>query len=599
MTETGEIPSRESIDEQFKWDLSPLYADLGSWERDYRQIEEAIPHLGSFKGRLTGSNKVIAEFISSSDELSRKLERVYTWAHLKHDEDLNDPGYRSLHERVVNLMVRIDTETAFFVPEVLSLPEDRISGLMEDPELEFARVPLRSIIRTRDHFLSEKEERLLAMADDVLEASSRTYSLLNDADLRFPFVTDGKLKEVELSHGRFVGLMMDADRDVRKRTMEAYYSSYRSFRNTFTSTLEGELKKRAFGAKVRNYGSALEASLDGDEVTEGLYNSLIDAVHGSIGDFHRYVYLRKRALDVDKLHMYDVYVPLVREFERKIPFDEASSLVLDALAPLGEEVLNIVREGLSSRWIDILESRGKRSGAYSSGCYDSSPYILMNYDENIREVFTLAHEMGHSVHTYLSNKDQPHLTADYRIFVAEVASTINEILLLHHLMNTWTGTDEQTYLVDHYLESFKGTVFRQTMFSEFERDVQAMVEKDTPLTPDLLCEHYGMLNRDYFGPAMIIDPEIELEWARIPHFYYNFYVYKYATSFCAANAIATRILKGDTLQLERYISLLRSGGSKPPVDLLIEAGVDLRTTAPITEALKVFGDLVTRLERLI
>ena len=496
-------------------------------------------------------------------------------------------------------MVRIETETSFFIPELLSLPEERLMGLLEDPVLEFARVPLRSIIRTREHFLSEKEERLMAMADDVLDASSKTYRMLNDADLRFPTITDEEGREVEISHGRFLGLLMSHDRSVRERTLKEFYSSYSSHKNTFTSILEGELKKRAFNARARNYPSALHASLDSDELTPDLYNSLIEAVHGSLEDFYNYVDLRKRALDVDELHMYDVYVPLLRDFKKKVKFEEARSLVLESLAPLGGEVLDIVREGFNSRWIDVFESRGKRSGAYSSGCYDSPPYILMNYDGNVREVFTVAHEMGHSIHTHLSNRNQPHLTADYKIFVAEVASTTNEMLLLNHLMDIWEETDEQAYLVNHYLESFKGTVFRQTMFSEFERDVQSMVEDGVPLTPDLLCKYYGDLNRKYFGPSMVIDREIEFEWQRIPHFYYNFYVYKYATSFCVANAITKRILEGDEDQLKRYISLLKAGGSKPPIDLLLDAGVDMRTPEPVTEALKVFGQLVRRMRDLI
>jgi len=599
MGERKEVPSRDSIEEQYKWDLAPLYKKPEEWEGEFGEVETSYPKFLEYKGRLHESNELIAGYIRFSDELSRKLERIYTWAHLKHDEDLNDSRFQSNYDRVVNLMVRIETETSFFVPELLSLPEIRLNGLPEDPVLEFARVPLRSIIRTRDHFLSEKEERLMAMADDVLDASSKTYRMLNDADLKFPTVKDDEGNEVEISHGRFVGLMMSKDREVRKRTLEEFYSSYGSHRNTFTSILEGELKKRAFVAKVRNYPSALHASLDSDEVTPDLYNSLIDAVNGSLEDFYGYIELRKKALEIDELHMYDVYVPLVKEFSRKVPFEEAKDLVLEALSPLGSEVMEIVKEGLSSRWIDIYENRGKRSGAYSSGCFDSPPYILMNYDENVRELFTIAHEMGHSVHSYLSNKNQPHITADYKIFVAEVASTVNEILLLNHLMKVWKERDEQAYLINHYLESFKGTVFRQTMFSEFERDVQALVEGGIPLTPDLLCDNYGELNRKYFGPSMIIDKELELEWARIPHFYYNFYVYKYATSFCIANAIATRILEGDKEQLERYISLLKAGGSKPPIELLLDAGVDMRTPEPISEALKVFGDLLKRMEPLV
>jgi oligoendopeptidase F len=470
---------------------------------------------------------------------------------------------------------------------------------MTDPILEFARVPIRSILRTRDHFLSEKEERILAMADDVLDASSKTYRMLNDADMTFPTIKDEEGDEVEISHGRFIGLLTGKDREVRRNALEGFYSSYRTHRNTFTSILEGEMKKRSFKARVRNFESALHASLHGDEVGPDLYNGLIDAVHDSFPDFYRYVELRKKVLDLEELHMYDVYVPLVEDFSRKIEFKQAKDIVIGALEPLGDEILGIVKKGMASRWIDVYENRGKRSGAYSSGCYDSPPFILMNYDKNVREVFTLAHEMGHSVHTYLANKNQPHITADYRIFVAEVASTVNEVLLLDHLRKIWKSKEEQIYLVNHYLESFKGTVFRQTMFAEFERDVQDMVEKDIPLTPDLLCEHYGKMNRDYFGPNMVIDDEIMLEWARIPHFYYNFYVYKYATSFSVANAIATRILKGESDQLDNYIGMLRSGGSKPPLELLRDAGVDLSTPAPISEALNVFGSLITEMNEML
>jgi oligoendopeptidase F len=599
MPATLEIPSRDKISPENKWDLDPLYKKLDKWEKEFKEVVNEYPQLKEFQGKLSNGNETIAEYIKISDNISRKLERVYTWAHLKHDEDLNDTAYQALHDRVVNLMVKIETDTSFFVPELLSLPDERIDTLMKDTVLEFARVPIRSILRTREHFLSEKEERILAMADDVLDASSKTYRMLNDADLKFPAVKDEDGNSIEISHGRVVGLLMSGDRRVRQETLEGFYSSYRSHKNTFTSIIEGEMKKRAFRAKVRNFPSALHASLHGDEVTPDLYNGLIDAVHGAFPYFYDYVQLRKRLLGVDELHMYDVYVPLVKDFKKKVLFEDAKKIVMDALALLGEEVIDIVSEGMGSRWIDVYENKGKRSGAYSSGCFDSPPYILMNYDQNVREVFTLAHEMGHSVHTYLSNRNQPHLTADYKIFVAEVASTVNEILLLDHLRKIWTAEDEQIYLVNHYLESFKGTVFRQTMFAEFERDVQEMVEKDVPLTPDLLCEHYGKLNREYFGPEMVIDKEIELEWARIPHFYYNFYVYKYATSFSVANAIATRILQDDQDQLDSYISMLKSGGSKPPLDLLMDAGVDLRTPAPISEALEVFGSLVKEMDGLL
>lgn len=594
-----QVPERGAIDDVWKWDLTPLYGSSDEWEKVFGEVESEYPYLSTFRGKLSGSNKNIVEYIIRSDELSRKLERIFTWAHLKHDENLNDTYFQSLHDRAINLMTRIETETSFFVPELLSFSKEKLQYLLEDPSLEFARVPLRSMIRQKDHFLNESEERLMAMAQEALEASSKTFGMLNDADLKFPDVKDEDGKEVELSHGRFISMLLSRNREVRRDTLKKFYSSYNNHRNTFASLIEGELKSRAFRAKARNYPSALHASLDSDEVKPDIYNSLIDAVHSRLPDFYRYVDLRRKALRTDDLHMYDVYVSLIDEFEKKVSFDEAREIVLEALKPLGDEIFAIVREGLSSGWIDVFENRGKRSGAYSSGCYDSPPFILMNYENNIREVFTLAHEMGHSVHTYLANRSQPHLTSDYRIFVAEVASTVNEILLLYHLKKVWTGRKEQAYLVNHHLESFKGTVFRQTMFAEFERDIQEMVEKGTPLTPDILAEHYGDLNRNYFGPRMIIDDEIKLEWARIPHFYYNFYVYKYATSFCAANAIARRILGGDMEQLERYIGMLKAGGSKPPVDLLIEAGVDLRTPEPVKEALEVFSSLVDEMDRLL
>ncbi|MFO8051641.1 MAG: oligoendopeptidase F [Thermoplasmatota archaeon] len=599
MTADGSVPKRSDIEEKYKWDLTELYENAEEWEREFKECEAMLPDISGFRGTLTESNENIAQCIRFEDRLSRKLEKVFTWAHLKHDEDLSNTTFQSLHDRAFNLAVRMETESSYIVPEILTLDRDGLADLMKDPKLEFARETIRSMIRQKDHYLSEKEEKLLSLADEALDASSKTFKMLNDADLSFPTIKDEEGNDIELSHGRFVGLLLSRDRDLRKRALENYYASYHSHRNTFASTLEGELKRRSFKAKARNYPSSLHASLDNDEVDPSLYNGLIEAVHHSFPDLHSYVKLRKEALGVDELHMYDVYTPLVKDFERKVRWEDAKELVLEAIEPLGEEYRNIVREGLSSGWVDVYESRKKRSGAYSSGCYDSPPYILMNYDGNIKELFTLAHEMGHSIHSYLSNKNQPHITADYRIFVAEVASTVNEVLLLDHLRRKWRSKEEQAYLVNHYLESFKGTVFRQTMFAEFERDITAMVEKNIPITADSLGAHYGKMNREYFGEDMIIDREIELEWARIPHFYYNFYVYKYATSFSVANAIALRILRGDTDQLDRYLDLLKAGSSRPPMDLLKDAGMDLSTPTPIKEALKVFSGLVDEMGALL
>lgn len=598
MTEVGRVKARSEVDELMKWDLSKLYRSIDEWESDLNRLEARVPEIGQFRGQLSSSRDLIADCIRAQDALSRALEKLYTWAHLKHDEDLNDTKYQALHDRAVNLMTRVGTESSYIVPELLSMPKDDLESLLSARELEFARVPLRSIIRQKDHYLSKEEEKLLAMASESLEASSKAYRMLNDADLRFPSVMDEKGTEVEISHGRFISLLMSRDRRVRKETFERFYSIYASHRNTFAAVLEGELKQRSFVSSVRNYPSALHASLDEDEVGPEIYHGLIDAVRGSLDDFHRYVDIRKKALGLDELHMYDIYVPLVEELDRTFEWDEACELVISGLEPLGSDYIELVKDGISSRWIDVFENRGKRSGAYSSGCYDSPPYILMNYQENIKELFTLAHELGHSIHSLLSHRSQPHITADYRIFVAEVASTLNESLLMESLLDKWGARKDQAFLVNHYLDSFKGTVFRQTMFAEFERDISNMVERNIPLTPELLTDHYLKLNRDHFGPAMVLDPEIGMEWARIPHFYYDFYVYKYATSFSVANAISSRLLTGDREQLDRYLGMLRAGGSKPPMEALKDAGVDLSTPAPISEALRVFSDLVDRFKGL-
>lgn len=599
MSGARKVPERSEVPEKMRWDLTPLYRSVEEWDRDMDDLEAKVPEIGRYIGELCRSSSVVAECLRSQDDLSRRLERLYTWAHLKHDEDLNNTLHQTLHDRAVNLMTRVSTASSYIVPELLSMSKEKLESLLTEKELEFARVPLRSILRQKDHYLSKEEERLLSMASEALEASSKAYRMLNDADLSFPTVVDDKGSEVEISHGRFIALLMSRDRRVRQETFQRFYSVYSAHRNTFASVLEGELKQRSFLSMARKYGSSLHASLDQDEVGPDLYNGLIAAVRGSFKDFYRYVGLRKRALGSEELHMYDVYVPLVEELDRKFEWEEACELVLAGLEPLGADYVELVKEGISSRWIDVLENRGKRSGAYSSGCYDSPPFILMNYQENIKEVFTLAHEIGHSIHSLLSHREQPHITADYRIFVAEVASTLNESLLMDHLLKEWDTRKEQAYLVNHYLDSFKGTVFRQTMFAEFERDVSELVERNVPLTPALLSETYTRLNRDYFGPEMTLDPEIGMEWARIPHFYYDFYVYKYATSFSVANAISRRLLSGDMVQLERYISLLKAGGSKPPLDILKDAGVDLTSPAPIMEALEVFSGLVDRFERLL
>ncbi|MGA1820988.1 MAG: oligoendopeptidase F [Thermoplasmatota archaeon] len=591
------LPDRSDVPLEHRWDLSNLYSNDDLWEKDLKKVEGSIPRILKFRGRLAGSIDDLSDCLRYIDDLSRLMEKVYNYSHLRHDENTADTNYQGMDDRAKRMLVNVDTAMSFMVPEILSMKKEDLVKLLEEPKLRFAYVPLREIIRKKDHFLSEKEERIMSMAEEPLESPSKIFRMLNDADLKFPNITDRSGNEVEITHGRFIGFMMDQDRNIREDAFRGFYSSYTAHKNTYCAALEGDFKKRVFRSRIRNYSSSLEASLDSDEVTPEVYTGLIDAVREKLPAMYKYVQLRKRSLGLDRLHMWDVYAPLVKDFEKEVTFDEASEIVISALEPLGEEVQDIIKEGLSGRWIDRFENRGKRSGAYSSGCYDSPPYILMNYDNKVKDLFTLAHEMGHSVHTFLSNRNQPHMTADYRIFVAEVASTVNEILLMNYLRGKWTSMEERTFLVNHHLEGFKGTVFRQTMFAEFERDVSVMVENGIPLTPDSLCELYGKLNGDYFGPDVELDEEIRMEWARIPHFYYNFYVYKYATGYSSATAIARRILEGG--DLENYLAMLKAGGSKPPLELLKGAGVDLATPEPVRSALEVFSDLVDEMDGLI
>lgn len=599
MASSGKLRKRGKIPEADKWDLSPIFPSVKEWEKELASLTDAVAPLAKFKGKLAGNPDNIANYFRLLDRLELRLERLSVYAHLMQDEDLNRPEPKIMNEKISNLSSKISQMTAYAEPEILSMDKKDLEALLEYPALEFARVPLRELIRSKDHYLSEKEERLMAMASRALGAPYRIFSYLNDADLKFPPIKDENGNETELTHGRYIGFMKSPNRRVRKEAFTSLYSTYNAFKNTLAATLDSHFKVLAFSAKARSFGSIRKAALHDDEVPEEVYDNLIDTVREYLPAMYRYVELRKKALDLDELHMYDVYVPLVGDVDRNVPFDSAVEIVMKALEPLGEEVSSIVQEGMTSRWIDKYENVGKRSGAYSSGAYGTPPYILLNYDNKINDVFTLAHEMGHSVHTYLANKNQPHITADYRIMVAEVASTVNEVLLLEHLKKEWTDEKERAYLINHHLEDFRGTVFRQTMFAEFERDVAKLADQETPITPELLNEMYYKLNKDYFGDRMTVDNEIAVEWARIPHFYYDLYVYKYATGYSSAMAFARTVLSGDSNGTEAYINMLKSGGSRPPLDLLKSAGVDLRTPAPIRSALDVFASEVKELEKCL
>ena len=437
------------------------------------------------------------------------------------------------------------------------------------------------------------------MAGEVAAAPEHIFRMVNNADMHFPYITDENGQEVELTHGRYIQFMESRDRRVRKQAFEELYRTYGKQKNTIASTLNYSIKKDIFYSRIRNYPSTLERALHADKVPVSVYDNLIKAVEDNMGALHRYVSLRKRALGLDELHMYDLYVPIVQNVEMKVPYDRAKEMIAEGLKPLGERYLNILHEGYESGWIDVLENEGKTSGAYSWGCYDTHPYVLLNYQENINNVFTLAHEMGHAIHTYLSNRNQPYILAGYKIFVAEVASTLNEILLTHHLLNNLEDDQQKAYVLNYYLEQFRGTVYRQTMFAEFERIVHGMAESGEPLTVESLSDVYYKLNLKYYGPDMVVDDEIALEWARIPHFYSSFYVYKYATGFAAAAALAQRILDEGQTAVDRYLNFLSRGGSDYPIELLKDAGVDMTSPEPVNQALKTFSNLLDRMEKLL
>lgn len=594
-----ELPLRSEIDDEYKWDLEDIYNSDEEWEKDFKKVEELLEKVGDYQGRLVSSGKVLLKGLDLIMDIQEVVSRLYAYAHMRQDEDTSNQTYQALFNRAQTLYNRVASTTSFMVPEILTLSREEVERYIEDTKgLELYRHLLDNTLRQKEHYLSASEERLLAMAGDVTQGPDNIFSMLNNADLTFPMIKNEEGEEVRLTHGRYIEFMQSKNRRVREDAFKGLYSKYAEFINTFSTTLSTAVKGHIFYARARKYNSALEASLDDDNVPVAVYNNLINTVKENLEPMHRYISLRKRILGLDELHMYDIYAPLVKEVEMKIPFVEAKEKVLQGLKPLGDEYLGILREGFNSGWIDVYENKGKRSGAYSSGCYGVHPYVLLNYTDNLDNVFTLAHEMGHALHSYYSNKNQPFVYANYKIFVAEVASTLNETLLINYLLNHTDDENEQRYLINHYLEQFRGTVFRQTMFAEFEKIIHEEAEKGNPLTPQLLKEIYHDLNVQYYGPEIVVDNEIDLEWARIPHFYYNFYVYKYATGFSAATALAGKILQKEDGAVERYLNFLKSGDSDYPLNLLKKAGVDLTSSAPIEAAIGTFTEFVDKMEAL-
>lgn len=598
--ETNKIPARADVPEKDKWAIQDLFATDDDWRAALAKAKEFIPRITAFRGRLAESGAALLSFFRLDDEISLAFDALVHYAQRRSDEDTRVAAYQEMVSQVTRFAVEIQSAAAFETPELLAISDEDMNRLYaEAPELELYRLNIDRIRRRREHVLSDKEEAILAAAGEMAASPDDIYSMLNDADLKFPDAVDKDGNKHPVTHGTFIPLMQSYDRVLRKSAFDSLYSVYGQFRNTSAATLSAQLKQLLFFANVRKYPSTLDAALDGNEVPTEIYRNLIDAVHRSFAPMYRYVALRKKLLGVDELHMYDVYTPIVADAAEKISYEDAKATVLDALHVLGDDYVELLKEGFNNRWIDVYENVGKRGGAYSSGNSQPHPYVLLNHKDTLDSMFTLAHEMGHALHSYHSTKYQPTCTNDYVIFVAEVASTCNEVLLMRYLLGKTTDKKERAYLINHFMDQFKGTVYRQTMFAEFELEMGRMSERGEALTADALCAKYHELNKLYFGPDMISDAGIALEWARIPHFFYNYYVFQYATGFSAAVAIANRILAEGAPAVADYKKFLSGGSSTDPISLLKIAGVDMSSPAPVNSALQLFGELVDEMEALV
>ena len=594
------IPVRGDVPEAFTWNLKDLFASDELWQKEYEALKDVPAKISAYQGTLGRDAKTLLEYWKLQDEVSLRLERMYGYASCKSDEDTGNNVYQDMRGKAMSTYVAISSASAFATPEIMAIPEDTLDGFyVQQPELEEYRRSIYQIRRRSQHILSKEAETLLAAAGEMAEAPNDIGSVFRNADLHFPPVTDGEGVSHPLTNGSFVPLLESADRDFRRRVFETYYNRLGEYKNTVAATLNAQFKQLCFFANARGYSGTLEASLDRTEVPASVYLNLIEAVHANLDKMYRYVSLRKRLLGVETLHMYDVYTPIVADAAEVIPFEQAKQTVLEALQVLGEDYVRILREGFESRWIDVYENVGKRGGAYSSGSSRPHPYVLLNHKDNLDSQFTLAHEMGHALHSYLSCKHQNVSNSDYVIFVAEVASTCNEILLMQHLLKKTTEKRQRAYLINHFLDQFKGTVYRQTMFAEFELEMGRMAERGESLTADVLCEKYRALNALYFGPDMVTDDGIALEWARIPHFFYDYYVFQYATGFSAAVAIAARILKEGAPAVDDYKRFLSGGCSTDPISLLKIAGVDMSSPQPVNDALKLFDELIKEMEDIV
>lgn len=599
MAKQKQIPKRSEVEKKYTWATEDLFASDELWQAKLEESKGIPQRVQAFCGKLSDSAQTLLDYCKYSDEVMVEIERLANYAMRKSDEDTANGTYQSMKGKIMNLYVQISSADAFSTPEIIAIEDEKLAQFMEEkPELKIYERKLSKIRRKKAHTLSDAEEKLLALAGQVASSPGEIGSAFRNADLKFPSIKDAEGNELQVTQGSFVPLLENSDVNVRKAAFESLYHTFEGYKNTTAAFLDAQVKTLIFNAQARNYESTLHAALDETEVPVEVYHNLINAVHDNLGYMHKYVELRKKLMGVDELHMYDLYTPIIADADKEIPYEEAKEIILKALAPLGEDYLSILKEGFDNRWIDVYENEGKRSGAYSS-CGDPHPYVLLNHKDTLDSMFTLAHEMGHSLHTYYSLKNQPFCNADYVIFVAEVASTCNEVLLVKYLLKNTTDKRERAYLINHFLESFRGTLYRQTMFAEFELFMNQLAETGASLTADDLCNKYYELNKQYFGDAIVVDREIAYEWERIPHFFYNFYVFQYATGISAACAIANRILNEGENAVKDYKKFLSAGGSMDPISILKLAGVDMTTAQPINEALKLFGELIAEMEALL
>jgi len=591
------VPKRSETAAEHRWKLEDLFANQASWDQEYAKAKELIKKADQFQGKLSDPAQLKACF-ELEDELSLHVERLYVYANMRHHEDTAEPGNQALSDKSKKLSVETGEALSFVTPEVLSLSDSELDAMINNESLAKYRHTLEEMRRQKAHILSKSEEALMAQVGNISSAPGTIFGMLNNADLKFPKVKNEAGEEVELSHGRYIQFLESKNRDVRREAFKAMYDTYGKLKNTMASTLNANVNKNVFYAKARKYDSVLGMSLYGDNIPKEVYTNLIDTIHKHLPLMHRYMELRKRLLGLDELHMYDLFAPLVEEFDMEISFEDAKKTIRESLKPLGEDYLNVLQEGFDKGWIDVYENEGKRSGAYSWGAYGTHPYVLLNHKDNLNSMFTLTHEMGHALHSYYSDTTQNYRDAQYTIFLAEVASTLNEALLMDYLLGKSTDPKEKMYLLTYYADQFRTTVFRQTMFAEFEKIVHERTEAGESLTPQELSKIYYDLNKLYYGPGMVVDQDIEMEWARIPHFYTSFYVYKYATGFSAATSFSKQILDEGAPAVERYLGFLKSGGSDFSINILKKAGVDMSTPEPIEQAMSVFEELIAQMEQL-